>query len=1279
MFKGGIYPMEKFKKLVSLALAFCVLCGLAVTSSTTASAEFTQSSYAFSQNMTIGYNIGNSLDSVLTSTTDETYWGNPKITQGLIQTVKNKGFNVIRIPVTWGFKIDSTGNFKDNRVLANRVKEVVGWAYDTGAYVILNTHHEMMWLNTFASIKNSNDEIDQTKLNAMLNKYGGLWTNIANDYKSYGERLIFEGYNETRSAEGTWTSITDDQVVLQKIGQKFIDSVRATGGNNAKRYLLTNTFGAGFSLNEINNYRIPTDSANHLLLGVHTYDPHALCFRDGEGGTTSVFNQSSFNSYYNKMMPAIESKFLSKGYGVILGEFGAVNKDNDTDRINYAKAVVTSCSKYGVIPLWWDSGVINRNSSKDAFGLVNRRAPYEWTKDNIATAMVSLANQLAPSRPTRGEVITPPITQPTQPTSTTTTKNPGQTTTVVFTDWTGTIAHVKTEGWGTHSTNLTSMPNAVTRSNGMLYMNTNGYTFDSQLVQVEMGLDSAQVARAIAAAKTTDGYLSITIKLNSMSVPTGTSTSCNFRIYCFKGTDWQNSIDIVGANDATLTVGNSTTVRFHIDNLEGMVPDTIAVNVMNEYYNDGITGVSYEMSSITAQQSGGSTPTNPPASSTTTTKSTTKPSTPTNPPQPSSSRVIDWEDGSLAKVSTSNSVISTAISSTMTAENSTKALMVTTSNWDEKTGNNYAKVNFSSSDTANIRDIKVNLGASFTGNAPHWGVIMNGTVYWDQAYMGGTIGKTMTEVAIRGKKFVSLSNGSFTSNGAYGTQVTITSQNLGNITGIAICPTNNSSVQKVYVDDITFVDANDIPTVTMPEVGTIFCDWSGTITNIKSEGWNSHITNVNPMTTAFTKTSDGMTFNTKDYTFDSLQVLAELTMDSIQAQRAISAAKNDDGYVYFKVRFNSARSGNGADCGIKFKVYCFANGNWQNAVELVGVNDTVTSEAGETLYKFYVDNLEGMVPDTIAILAMNEIYYNGISALNIDVSNIYAKGKANPDQSFTAASTTTTTTTQPEVSEDGYVSTGVYMPATIAVWEGGSPEEVDGGGVKSVANGKLTTTWTRDAWQYQNYSWGKADSSVVTSDVVGIRFKLTVNSVGKTNVPLRVKFVLKEDWPEAWKSCIKPITAAIGTEAEYVLLLSDFGISATELAGMDHQQVRVEAQDGSTTLGGCSFTIGNVEAIKEGVVPPASSTTTTVKTTTTTTTKTNPKPTTTTTAGPASNAGDINGDGKTNVMDLLIMKKIIGSPDGEYAMQYKDVADVNKDNRINVADLVIIKKLVASL
>ena len=56
------------------------------------------------KDMKVGWNLGNSLDSV---GADETAWGNPKVTENLIKSVKDAGFNTIRIPVTY---LNHTGN-----------------------------------------------------------------------------------------------------------------------------------------------------------------------------------------------------------------------------------------------------------------------------------------------------------------------------------------------------------------------------------------------------------------------------------------------------------------------------------------------------------------------------------------------------------------------------------------------------------------------------------------------------------------------------------------------------------------------------------------------------------------------------------------------------------------------------------------------------------------------------------------------------------------------------------------------------------------------------------------------------------------------------------------------------------------------------------------------------------------------------------------------------------------------------------------------------------------
>ena len=191
------------------------------------------------QDMGVGWNLGNSLDAwpgVLGQTQgleSETFWGNPKTTQALINAVKAKGFNTIRIPVTWGNHMDSNNNV-DTAWMA-RVKEVVNYAYNNGMYVILNVHHDEWNKPT-----SSNYSAASTKLKA-------LWKQIATEFKGYDRHLIFEGMNEPRNYKGSheWDGgIQEYWTVVNKLNADFVSTVRATGGNNSTRLLMIPSYAA---------------------------------------------------------------------------------------------------------------------------------------------------------------------------------------------------------------------------------------------------------------------------------------------------------------------------------------------------------------------------------------------------------------------------------------------------------------------------------------------------------------------------------------------------------------------------------------------------------------------------------------------------------------------------------------------------------------------------------------------------------------------------------------------------------------------------------------------------------------------------------------------------------------------------------------------------------------------------------------------------------------------------------------------------------------------------
>ena len=135
--------------------------------------------------MNTGWNLGNSLDSI---GADETAWGNPATTKEMIDAVSAQGFDILRIPVTWGQHSGEAPDYTIDPEFMARVKEVVDYGIDNEMYVLLDTHHEPdSWLKPQSE---SMDEVEP--------QFTALWRQIAEEFKDYGDHLVFEGLNEAR-------------------------------------------------------------------------------------------------------------------------------------------------------------------------------------------------------------------------------------------------------------------------------------------------------------------------------------------------------------------------------------------------------------------------------------------------------------------------------------------------------------------------------------------------------------------------------------------------------------------------------------------------------------------------------------------------------------------------------------------------------------------------------------------------------------------------------------------------------------------------------------------------------------------------------------------------------------------------------------------------------------------------------------------------------------------------------------------------------------------------
>jgi endoglucanase len=321
-------------------------------------------SVEMSKQMSPGWNLGNSLEAL----PEETSWGNPRATQDLMNAVKAAGFKSVRIPVSWDAHADSD-DVISRRWMA-RVTEVVNYARNAGLYVVLNEHFDGGWLQPTAA--------KQAEANARLAK---LWTQIAENFKDYDDYLLFAGTNEVGIAGEYGAPSAENAAVQNSFNQTFVNAVRATGGNNAKRVLVVQGYNTNIDYT-VANAVVPADTVqNRLMMEVHYYDPYNFTINDkshiwqwGAIATDPKATETWANeAYADGQFDKMKTHFIDKGVAVILGEYSAIMRSEYTgqerQRVYWDIYITKSAYKHGLVPFYWDNG----NTGNHAAGLFDRK------------------------------------------------------------------------------------------------------------------------------------------------------------------------------------------------------------------------------------------------------------------------------------------------------------------------------------------------------------------------------------------------------------------------------------------------------------------------------------------------------------------------------------------------------------------------------------------------------------------------------------------------------------------------------------------------------------------------------------------------------------------------------------------------------------------------------------------------------------------------------------------------------------------------------------------
>ena len=353
--------------------------------------------------MGFGWNLGNTFDawsSILNQGLDsETCWGNPKTTEEMIDYLVKTGFKAIRIPVTWHNHLVDKKYTVDPEWM-RRVKTVVDWCIKKGLYVILNTHHDnaearifpLQYGQGYYPLNKDTEESEKFIFN--------VWKQIATAFNNgYDHHLIFEGLNEPRliGHEYEWSFNPEDWTcqeaasVLNEYHKLIHKAIRESGGNNAKRFIMFTPLAAGYDSTIRSPFEFPNDSKfnpsnNKLLLSVHMYAPYDFAMNP----------DMSLNEFTDEYKKELDDKFISlyykyvqKGYSIVAGEMGAINKNNTQARIEWGKYYVGLTRRYQASTFLWDNGYWdNTKTCDDIFGHLQRDR-LTWATPDVIAAWVN--------------------------------------------------------------------------------------------------------------------------------------------------------------------------------------------------------------------------------------------------------------------------------------------------------------------------------------------------------------------------------------------------------------------------------------------------------------------------------------------------------------------------------------------------------------------------------------------------------------------------------------------------------------------------------------------------------------------------------------------------------------------------------------------------------------------------------------------------------------------------------------------------------------------------
>jgi aryl-phospho-beta-D-glucosidase BglC (GH1 family) len=292
-----------------------------------------------------GWNLGNSLDA---TGDDETSWGNPRVTEELLDNVRAQGFNSIRIPVTWGQHQGPGPDYTIDTEYLDRVGEIVDWALDDGFYVLLNIHHDSwQWISDMPADRGG-----------VLARYNAIWTQLADAFRDSSSRLLFESVNEPQFNGSSGDA--ENAELLDELNTSFHHIVRRSGGDNADRLLVLPTLHTSADQVHVDELLATFDALDdpRLVATVHFYGYWPFSVNVAGGTRFDATVQQDLTDAFDR----VHHSFVDRDIPVILGEYGLLGFDRHTgtvqqgEKLKFFEFLGHYARRTNITTMLWDNG-----------------------------------------------------------------------------------------------------------------------------------------------------------------------------------------------------------------------------------------------------------------------------------------------------------------------------------------------------------------------------------------------------------------------------------------------------------------------------------------------------------------------------------------------------------------------------------------------------------------------------------------------------------------------------------------------------------------------------------------------------------------------------------------------------------------------------------------------------------------------------------------------------------------------------------------------------------